>query len=111
LPFLLPRAAQLVSRLPTYFNCTKNGDKIVAKAKSFYFDLALATSPEIRDTSLNHFPHDRLLLDSDMPYAQEGAVVAFNEMLDEYPLGEDSRQKLAVENAEKLFPSLKGLRL
>jgi predicted TIM-barrel fold metal-dependent hydrolase len=78
-------------------------------AKSFYLDLALATSPEILDMLLKHFPNDKILFGSDMPYAQEGAVVAFNEMLDEYPLGEELR-RLAFENATELFPRLKGLK-
>jgi predicted TIM-barrel fold metal-dependent hydrolase len=69
IPFLLPRAAQLVSKLPPRFNSTKSTDEILEDMKSFYLDLALATSPEILDTLLKHFPHDKNLFGSDMPYA------------------------------------------
>jgi hypothetical protein len=31
-------------------------------------------------------------------------------MLDEYPLGEELRRRLAFENATELFPRLKGLK-
>ena len=110
LPFLLTRAAQLVSRLPPHVNNTKSADKIIEDAKSCYFDLALAMSPEILDTLLKHFPVDRLLFESDMPYAQEGSVIAFSGRMDGYLLGEDLRQKLAFENAIELFPRLKGLK-
>jgi predicted TIM-barrel fold metal-dependent hydrolase len=107
LPFLLTRAAQLVPRLPPNFGKPIPAEQIVEDAKSFYFDLALSSSPEILDTLLKYFPHERILFGSDMPYAQEGAVLAFNEMLDEYPLGDELRRKIAFENSWALFPRLK----
>lgn len=73
IPFLLTRAAQLVSRLPPQFNSSKSAEEIAEDAKSFYLDLALATSPEILSTLVNNFPHNKILFGSDMPYAQEGA--------------------------------------
>jgi predicted TIM-barrel fold metal-dependent hydrolase len=107
LPFLLPRVAELVSRLPESFGSQMSHEQIIEDAKSFYFDLALATSPEVLGTLLKHFSHDRILFGSDMPYAQDGAVMAFNEMLDAYPLDENLRLKLAEGNAKELFPRLK----
>lgn len=99
-----------MSKLPPQFNSSKSAEEIVEDTKSFYLHLALATSPEILGTLVKHFPHDNILFGSDMPYAQEGAVVAFNEMLDEHPLGEELRRKFAFENAMELFPRLKGLK-
>jgi predicted TIM-barrel fold metal-dependent hydrolase len=109
LPPLLPRAAQLVSRLPPNFSVQRSTEDIVANAKSFYFYLALATSPEILDTFSKHFPTDRILFGSDMPYAQEGAVMAFNQLLNEYPLSEELKRMFAYENAMAPVPEVEGI--
>ncbi|RDW59535.1 hypothetical protein BP6252_12622 [Coleophoma cylindrospora] len=103
LPFLLTRAAELVPRLPKTFGTTMTSEEIVEDAKTFYFDLALATSPQILDTLLKYVPTDRILFGSDTPYAPDGAVYAFNKYLNDYPLDEETRNKLAFGNAMKLF--------
>ena len=36
--------------------------------------------------------------------------MAFNEVLDEHPLGEDLRKTFGSENGIELFPRLKGLK-
>lgn len=109
MPYLLTRAAQLIPGLPPKFNVQLSMEEIQVDAKSFYVDLALSTSANILDTLLKHFPTDRILFGSDTPYAHDGAVIAFSRMLDEYPLSEEVRRKFAFENAQKLFPRLKGL--
>jgi len=103
LPFLLPRAAQLISRLSDNFGHRMTAEQIVEDAKSFYVDLALSSSPEILDTLLKNFPIERILFGSDTPYAPDGAVLAFNQLLDEYPLSVEMREKLAFRNAMEVF--------
>jgi len=83
-----------------------SAEDIVADIKSFYCDLALATAPEVLELLLKVFPNDRILYGSDTPYAADGAVLAFNEYLNRYPLGEELRKKIAFRNAAKLFPRL-----
>ena len=107
MPFLLPRAAQLVSRLPDTFGKTMTAEEMVEDAKSFYVDLALSTAPETLDTLLKHFPVERILYGSDTPYAPDGAVMAFKEYFDAYPLSQELRQKISFENALELFPNLR----
>jgi predicted TIM-barrel fold metal-dependent hydrolase len=108
LPFLLSRTAELVSRLPPNFNAHITAEEIVETAKTFYLDLALATAPEILDVLLKKFPSERILFGSDMPYAQEGAVLAYNKYLNQYPLDDDLRKKVATGNALNLFPRLRN---
>lgn len=107
LPFLLPRAASLLPKLPPKFGVTMTKEEIIEDAKSFYFDLAMASSAEILGTLLEHFPNDHLLFGSDTPYAPEQTVFEFNEYLNEYTLTPELRRMLAFENAGKLFPRLK----
>jgi len=103
---LLQRATNLTTRMPASFDFHMSAEDMLEDAKSFYYDLALATGPEVLDLLLKVFPHDRILFGSDTPYAAEGAVLAFNEYLNSYPLSEDLRRKFAFENAAKLFPRL-----
>jgi predicted TIM-barrel fold metal-dependent hydrolase len=97
-----------VSRLPPNFGVDISADEIVEIAKTFYIDLALATAPDILDVLLKKFPVERILFGSDMPYAQEGAVLAYNKYLNQYPLGDDLRKKVAAGNAQNLFPRLRN---
>lgn len=106
LPILIGRTAELTTRLPTSFDFHMSAEDIVADIKSFYCDLALATAPEVLELLLKVFPNDRILYGSDTPYAADGAVLAFNEYLNRYPLGEELRKKIAFRNAAKLFPRL-----
>lgn len=106
LPILIGRTAELTTRLPTSFDFHMRAVDIVADTKSFYFDLALATAPEVLDILLKVFPHDHILFGSDTPYAADGAVLAFNRYLNEYPLSEEPRKEFVHGNAVKLFPRL-----
>ena len=106
---LLHRAADLTTRMLASFDFHMSADNMLEDAKSFHFDLALATAPEVLDLLLIVFPHDRILFGSDTPYVAEGAVLAFNEYLNSYPLREDLRKKFAFENAAELFLRLNAL--
>jgi 6-methylsalicylate decarboxylase len=106
LPILIQRIANLTTRPQTSFDFHMSAQDIVADIKSFYYDLALAMAPEVLDMLLKVFPHENILFGSDTPYAADGAVLAFNEYLNSFPLSEELRKKFAFGNAAKLFPRL-----
>ena len=81
------------------------GEEIIEDAKSFYFDIALGGTPNILDTLLKWAPADRIMYGSDSPYATIEAEWN-DKAMDEYPMGEELRQKIYRDNALRLFPRL-----
>lgn len=103
LSFLVGRVSGIYEYM---FPGTVNKAQIEEDAKSFYFDLALSTSPDTLYLLLKWAPHDCILFGSDFPYAPSQGIVNFGKSFDTYPMEEELRAKLCYENAWKLFPRL-----
>jgi predicted TIM-barrel fold metal-dependent hydrolase len=78
--------------------------------RSFHFDLALSSSPQVLDTLLKMVPHDHILYGSDFPYAPIPAYPAFLQELESYEMDEELRKMINFGNALKLFPELASRR-
>ena len=110
LPILSERLAQLDSNLfvdTLEANSPKTADEILADAKSFYFDLALAGTSNVLDMLLKWAPREHILYGSDYPYAIVEAEYNTHKM-EEYDMPAEDRQKYYVGNGLNLFPRLSG---
>lgn len=74
--------------------------------RSFHFDLALSSSPQVLDMPLKMVPLDHILYGSDFPYAPITAYPAFLESLESYEMDTELRNMINYGNAMKLFPRL-----
>lgn len=84
----------------------KTYEAILEDTKSFYFDLALAGTPNVLDMLLKWAPPGHVLYGSDYPYADAEAV--FNtEKLAEYDMPDGVREDYYVGNGLALFPRFK----
>ena len=107
----LPFMASRLMALSTYLYAdlippgAPKGEEIIHDAKSFYFDTALAGTPNILNTLLKWAYPDRILFGSDTPYAITEAELN-TESLSEYPIEEERREEIYRQNALKLFPRL-----
>ncbi|RVX66880.1 hypothetical protein B0A52_09004 [Exophiala mesophila] len=82
-------------------------DQAVSDLRSFYYDLALSSSPEKLDLLLDLIPHDHLLYGSDFPYAPIAGVTNFYKALDEYSFNSSEvRDQVFFGNALDLLPRL-----
>ncbi|KAK5674303.1 hypothetical protein LTS12_029619 [Elasticomyces elasticus] len=82
-------------------------DRVMEDFRSFYFDLALSSSPHVLEMALNMIPHDHILYGSDFPYAPITAYPAFLEDLEGFPMDPELRNKINFGNAHQLIPRLK----
>lgn len=109
LPILSERLAQLESHLfmdTLGADSPKTADEILADAKSFYFDLALAGTSNVLDMLLRWAPHERILYGSDYPYAIAEAEYNTRKM-EEYDMPATDRKDYYVGNGLNLFPRLR----
>ncbi|PWY88931.1 amidohydrolase 2 [Aspergillus heteromorphus CBS 117.55] len=109
LPYLISRVAIPLKKAPdlaSSYVMGTTGDKAMEAFRSFYYDLALSSSPQVLDLVLKMVPHDHILFGSDFPYAPPTAYPAFLEELESYEMDEELRNKINYGNALKLIPRL-----
>ncbi|KAK0892784.1 hypothetical protein LTR91_023983 [Friedmanniomyces endolithicus] len=109
LPLLSERLAQLEVNLfldTLDSQSPKSSAEILADAKSFYFDLALAGTTNVLDLLLNWAPRTHILYGSDYPYATVEAEYNTGK-LEEYPIPAKQRENYYAENGLDLFPRLR----
>ncbi|THW73148.1 amidohydrolase family protein [Aureobasidium pullulans] len=87
LPYLIGRIS----------NGSQHGQKAMADFKSFYYDLALSSSPSVLQL---------LLTMSDFPYAPPPSIKAFAEKLENFEMDSKVRSKIHYGNALALLPRL-----
>ncbi|KAF9893636.1 hypothetical protein FE257_010948 [Aspergillus nanangensis] len=108
LPFLISRVATPMRTAPDIAARHRIGttyDKTMEAFRSFHFDLALSSAPQVLDLLLKMVPHEQILFGSDFPYAPVSAYPAFLEDLEAYEMTEELREKINSGNAGGLFPS------
>lgn len=113
LPYLISRVTTPMKKAPDFAVSHRMGtthDKALEAFRSFYFDLALSSAPQVLDMLLKMVPHDHILYGSDFPYAPVTAYPAFLEELEGYEMDQELRNMINYRNALKLFPRLAGLR-
>ncbi|KAH8658156.1 amidohydrolase family protein [Xylariales sp. PMI_506] len=106
LPTLATRAT--IVECPEFGN-VMTADEILGQAKRFYFDLALAGSPEVLPLILGFAPKGHILFGSDFPHATVPFSNRFTNFADTYKMDDDMKKEIYHGAAEKLFPRLKGL--
>ncbi|KAJ5889338.1 hypothetical protein N7504_010148 [Penicillium tannophilum] len=109
LPYLITRVATPMRKAPNLVaehRMGTNYQQIMDDFRSFYFDLALSSSPHVLDMALKMIPHDHILYGSDFPYAPITAYPAFLEDLEGYDMSEELRSKINFKNAVSLIPRL-----
>ncbi|THZ01749.1 amidohydrolase family protein [Aureobasidium pullulans] len=87
LPYLIERIS----------NGSQHGQQAMADFKSFYYDLALSSSPSVLQL---------LLTMSDFPYAPPPSIKAFAEKLENFEMDSKLRSKINYGNALALLPRL-----
>ncbi|KAG2164238.1 hypothetical protein JADG_003977 [Aureobasidium aubasidani] len=87
LPYLIERIS----------NGSKHGQQAMADFKSFYYDLALSSSPSVLQL---------LLTMSDFPYAPPLSIEAFAEKLENFEMDSKLKSKIKYGNALALLPRL-----
>jgi predicted TIM-barrel fold metal-dependent hydrolase len=97
LPDVDRRATDALARMP----------RALDELASFYFDVALSSSPATLPTLLAFAKPGHVLFGSDWPFARDSAVRSYADSLDAYP-GLTAEQHAAINrgNAEALFPRL-----
>lgn len=109
LPVLSERFAQLQQHLlPQNIPAAapQTADEMVADAKTFWFDTALAGTKNVQDLLAGWAPDDRLLFGSDYPYCGEEAIYNARE-LEKYQMTTHRKEGTYWRNALELFPRLK----
>ncbi|OQE37182.1 hypothetical protein PENCOP_c010G00510 [Penicillium coprophilum] len=109
IPYLISRVTTPMKKAPDLAVSHRMGtthDKSMEAFRSFYFDLALSSSPQVLDMLLKLVPHDHILYGSDFPYAPITAYPAFLEELESYEMDPKLRDMINFGNAMKLFPRL-----
>ncbi|GLA90046.1 hypothetical protein AtubIFM56815_005595 [Aspergillus tubingensis] len=104
LPYLISRLTT-VTKFPEaeYKPYSRGPEEMVEDFKSFYFDLALSSSPAVLTLLMSLVPHDHIVYGSDFPYANNNKIAGFKEALDEYPLDQVLRDRIYYANAQKLL--------
>jgi len=97
--------------LPADFGACESAEDTLQDSRSFYFDLALASAPELLDLVLKTFPVDRILSRSDTPYDPEPVVLGFDKSLDSYPFIKQGYETEDFEGECAIFvPKVKEVR-
>ncbi|KAJ5731142.1 amidohydrolase family protein [Penicillium malachiteum] len=104
LPFLITRMSTMSKKAaPTARIYGKTSEEIMEDFRSFYFDLELSSSEAVLKLVLEVIPNDQLLYGSDYPYASPDKTRGFKEILDDFSLNQELRDKIYFKNAEVLF--------
>ncbi|KAF7155437.1 hypothetical protein CNMCM5623_007508 [Aspergillus felis] len=109
LPYLISRVATPMRRAPDVAASYRMGttyEQVMRDFRSFYYDLALSSSPQVLDMALKMIPRDHLLFGSDFPYAPAPAYPGFLEDLESYEMEQELRDMINFGNATKLIPRL-----
>ncbi|KAG9800885.1 2-amino-3-carboxymuconate-6-semialdehyde decarboxylase, partial [Aureobasidium melanogenum] len=109
LPYLISRPAGLVRGMSDGQAKDRIGAthaEMVAGFQSFYYDLALSTSPAVLKMLFETVPHDHILYGSDFPYAPPPVYPAFLEDLEDSAMTPEMRNKINFGNATNLIPRL-----
>jgi predicted TIM-barrel fold metal-dependent hydrolase len=85
-------------------------EKAMASFRSFHYDLALSSAPQVLDMLLKMVPHEHILFGSDFPYAPATAYPAFLEQLEGYHMDQELRDMINYGNALRLLPRLARMR-
>lgn len=120
LPYLISRLCTVSREAAATANIFgKTPEEIMEDFRSFYFDLALSSSPAVLNLVLETIPHDHLLYGkqmsrlqfvvanisqgSDFPYASPAKTLGFKQLLDEYPMDQNLRDKIYFGNAKAIL--------
>ncbi|KAH8697706.1 putative 2-amino-3-carboxymuconate-6-semialdehyde decarboxylase [Talaromyces proteolyticus] len=109
LPYIISRVATPMKLAPNFVVSHRMGTthaEVLEAFRSFHFDLALSSSPQVLDMLRALVPSDHILYGSDFPYAPITAYPAFLEELEGYEMDQELRDKINFGNAMKLFPRL-----
>ncbi|KAJ5413836.1 hypothetical protein N7509_000463 [Penicillium cosmopolitanum] len=127
LPWSISRVTPSLRGLPFDSNAgTKSYEEWIEDFRSFYYDLALSSSPLILTALLESVPHDHILygenpipgdkvlfelylltfLGSDSPYAPADKIARFKEDLDNFSMDQDLRDKIYFKNTLALLARL-----
>ena len=109
LPYLISRVITPMTNAPDLAVSHRMGTahaKVLESFRSFHFDLALSSSPQVLDILLKMVPSDHIVYGSDFPYAPITAYPAFLEELEGYQMDLELRDKTNFGNPVKLFPRL-----
>jgi predicted TIM-barrel fold metal-dependent hydrolase len=102
---LIRRATMLA--LPE-FGEVMTADDLIAQAKRFYFDTALAGSQEVFPMILKFAEPGHLLFGSDFPHAPESLSKGFTEFVNGFEMDNKIKRQIYYKAAFELFPRLKG---
>lgn len=113
LPYIISRVTTPMKKAPDFAVSHRIGTthgKAMEAFRSFHYDLALSSSPQVLDMLLKLVPHEHILYGSDFPYAPITAYPAFLEELENYQMDPELRNMINFGNALKLFPRLASRR-
>ncbi|KAL3444869.1 hypothetical protein BJX65DRAFT_297359 [Aspergillus insuetus] len=104
LPYLISRVSTVSRESPaTVGMFGKSAAEVKEDFRSFYFDRGLSSSKAVLRMLLDLVPHDHILYGSDFPYVPFDVTVGFKQILDDFPLDQELREKIYYKNAEVLF--------
>ncbi|KAK4445926.1 hypothetical protein QBC34DRAFT_412483 [Podospora aff. communis PSN243] len=109
LPFVASRLLTPLRRttgVAAWWGTGTTHDEAAQALRSFYYDVALSTSPQTLRTLLEMVPEDRIVYGSDFPYAPSSAYPAFLEDLETFDLAPHVRDRLNFGNAQTLISRL-----
>ncbi|KAL4895036.1 hypothetical protein BDV59DRAFT_200293 [Aspergillus ambiguus] len=101
----------LISRIATTSKATesskltfgKTSEEIMSDFQSFYYDLALSSSPAVLNMVLELVPHAQITYGSDFPYADSAKIAGFREELDSFHMERKLREMIYHGNIEELL--------
>ncbi|KAL3466890.1 hypothetical protein BJX64DRAFT_301331 [Aspergillus heterothallicus] len=104
LPYLISRIATTSRETAsTKLMYGKTQEELIADFQSFYYDLALSSSPAVLNMLLELVPHDHITYGSDFPYADSDKIAGFRQELDSFRMGKKLREMIYHGNAETLL--------
>ncbi|KAK3346956.1 hypothetical protein B0T25DRAFT_461213 [Lasiosphaeria hispida] len=109
LPFMAGRLLTPLRKTPGVVASWMAGttyDEAAQALKSFYYDVALSTSPQVLRTLLEVVPHDHIVYGSDFPYAPASAYPAFLADLESFDVTPELRDMVNFGNAQSLISRL-----
>ncbi|KAK1760150.1 hypothetical protein QBC47DRAFT_366524 [Echria macrotheca] len=109
LPFLASRVLTLMMQKSSAMPWLSTGpthNEAVEAIRSFYYDVALSTSPQQLRALLDLVPEEHIVYGSDFPYAPSSAYPVFLEQLESYDMSSALRDKVNFANAQALIPRL-----
>ncbi|PVH91720.1 putative 2-amino-3-carboxymuconate-6-semialdehyde decarboxylase [Periconia macrospinosa] len=109
LPYLISRVIEPLKRtgdLAAQAILGTSYSQAVDDFRSFHYDLALSTAPQVLRMVLEMVPHDHILYGSDFPYAPAPAYPQFLQNLEEFNMSPEVRDMINFGNARGLFPRL-----